>query len=74
MIRATGLSAGTGLAAGGVDGGGLWEAQTRTGLQALLHAAALDHRAPAELCRWILDPAAAHDAVAIRLSTPEAAT
>ena len=40
----------------------------------LLHAAALDHRAPAELFRWTLDPAAAHDAVSILLSTPTAAT
>jgi type IV secretion system protein VirD4 len=74
MIRAAGLAAGTGLAAGGVDGGGFWEAKTRTALQALLHAAALDHRTPAELFRWTLDPAAAHDAVAILLSTPAAAT
>lgn len=74
MIRASGLAAGTGLAAGGVDGGGFWEAKTRTALQALLHAAALDHRSPGELFRWTLDPAAAHDAVSILLSTPTAAT
>jgi len=74
MIRAAGLAAGTGLAAGGVDGGGFWEAKTRTALQALLHAAALDHRPPAELFRWTLDPAAAHDAVSILLSTPAGAT
>jgi type IV secretion system protein VirD4 len=74
MIRAAGLAAGTGLAAGGVDGGGFWEAKTRTALQALLHAAALDHRPPAELFRWTLDPATAHDAVSILLSSPTAAT
>jgi len=74
MIRATGLAAGTGLATGGVDGGGFWEAKTRTALQSLLHAAALDHRPPADLFRWTLDPAAAHDAVSILLSTPAAAT
>ena len=74
MIRAAGLAAGTGLAAGGVDGGGFWEAKTRTALQALLHAAALDHRPPAELFRWTLDPASAHDAVSILLSTPAGAT
>lgn len=74
MIRATGLAAGTGLGAGGVDGGSFWEAKTRTALQSLLHAAALDHRPPAELFRWTLDPAAAHDAVAILLSNPKAAT
>ncbi|MET0860353.1 MAG: TraM recognition domain-containing protein [Microbacterium sp.] len=74
MIRAAGLAAGTGLAAGGVDGGGFWEAKTRTALQALLHAAALDRRPPAELFRWTLDPATAHDAVSILLSSPTAAT
>ena len=65
MIRATGLAAGTGLSAGGVEGGGFWEGKTRTALQALLHAAALDHRPPSELFRWTLDPSAAADAVAI---------
>jgi type IV secretion system protein VirD4 len=74
MIRAAGLAAGTGLAAGGVDGGGFWEAKTRTALQALLHAAALDKRKPAELFRWTLDPASAHDAVSILLSAPTAAS
>ncbi|GAA3585943.1 hypothetical protein GCM10022198_06540 [Klugiella xanthotipulae] len=74
MIRATGLAAGTGLSAGGVEGGGFWEAKTRTALQALLHAAALDHRPPAELFRWTLDPAAAADAVAILTAHPNAAT
>lgn len=74
MIRATGLAAGTGLSAGGVDAGGFWEAKTRTALQSMLHAAALDHRPPAELFRWTLDPSAAHDAVSILLSNPNAAT
>lgn len=74
MIRATGLAAGTGLSAGGVDGGGFWEAKTRTALQSLLHAAALDRRPPAELFRWTLDPSASHDAVSILLSNPKAAT
>lgn len=74
MIRATGLAAGTGLSAGGVDGGGFWEGKTRTALQALLHAAALDHRPPAELFRWTLDPTAAADAVAILTAHPNAAT
>ncbi|RXZ68081.1 type IV secretory system conjugative DNA transfer family protein [Agromyces albus] len=74
MIRATGLAAGTGLTSGGVDGGGFWEAKTRSALQSLLHAAALDRRPPSELFRWTLDPAAAHDAVSILLSTPTAAT
>ena len=74
MIRATGLAAGTGLSAGGVEGGGFWEGKTRTALQALLHAAALDHRPPAELFRWTLDPSAAADAVAILTGHPGAAT
>ncbi|GAA3668951.1 type IV secretory pathway TraG/TraD family ATPase VirD4 [Yimella lutea] len=73
MIRATGLAAGTGLSAGGVEGGDFWEGKTRTALQALLHAAALDHRTPAELFRWTLDPAAASDAVAILTANPNAA-
>ena len=74
MIRATGLAAGTVLSAGGVEGGDFWEGKTRTALQALLHAAALDHRTPAELFRWTLDPAAASDAVAILTANPKAAT
>ena len=74
MIRATGLAAGTGLSAGGVEGGDFWEGKARTALQALLHAAALDHRTPAELFRWTLDPAAASDAVAILTANPKAAT
>lgn len=73
MIRATGLAAGTGLGGGGVDNGGFWEGKTRTALQALLHAAALDHRPPSELFRWTLDPSAAADAVAILTSNPGAA-
>lgn len=73
MIRATGLAAGTGLSAGGVEGGGFWEGKTRTALQALLHAAALDRRGPGELFRWTLDPAAAADAVAILTASPRAA-
>ncbi|WP_454115669.1 type IV secretory system conjugative DNA transfer family protein [Microbacterium lacticum] len=74
MIRATGLASGTGLSAGGVEGGGFWEGKTRTALQALLHAAALDGRDAAELFRWTLDPSAAADAVAILVASPHAAT
>ncbi|MCA9767406.1 MAG: TraM recognition domain-containing protein [Gemmatimonadetes bacterium] len=73
MIRATGLAAGTGLSAGGVEGGGFWEGKTRTALQALLHAAALDQLPPAELFRWTLNPSAAADAVAILTGNPRAA-
>ena len=74
MIRATGLASATGLSAGGVEGGGFWEGKTRTALQALLHAAALDGRSPAELFRWTLDPSAAAEAVAILTISPNAAT
>ncbi|WP_137843353.1 TraM recognition domain-containing protein [Microbacterium sp. 2FI] len=74
MVRAAGLASATGLSAGGVEGGGFWEAKTRTALQALLHAAALDNRSPAELFRWTLDPAAAGDAVAILFTHSSAAT
>lgn len=74
MIRAAGLASGTGLAAGGVDSGGFWEAKTRTALQALLHAAALAGTLPSELFRWTLDPAVASEAVAILVNDPRAAT
>ncbi|HEY9562733.1 MAG TPA: TraG/TraD/VirD4 family protein, partial [Nocardioides sp.] len=74
MIRATGLASATGLSAGGVESGGFWEGKTRTALQALLHAAALDHRSPAELFAWTLSPSSAADAVAILASHTGAAT
>lgn len=73
MIRATGLASATGLSSGGVEGGDFWEGKTRTALQALLHAAALDHRTPAELFRWTLDPSGAAEAVAILTGSPRAA-
>lgn len=73
MIRATGLASATGLSTGGVESGGFWEGKTRTALQALLHAAALDHRSPSELFAWTLSPSAAADAVAILSSHPDAA-
>ncbi|MGB3955331.1 MAG: TraM recognition domain-containing protein [Brooklawnia sp.] len=73
MIRANGLAAATGLSSGGVESGGFWEGKTRTALQALLHAAALDGRPPAELFRWTLDPSSAAEAVAILSSNPDAA-
>ncbi|MDS2172411.1 TraM recognition domain-containing protein [Nesterenkonia sp. CL21] len=74
MIRATGLASATGLSAGGVESGGFWEGKTRTALQALLHAAALDGRPPSELFRWTLDPTAAAEAVAILTNSTHAAT
>jgi type IV secretory pathway TraG/TraD family ATPase VirD4 len=74
MIRATGLASATGLSSGGVESGGFWEGKTRTALQALLHAAALDRRTPRELFAWTLSPPSASDAVAILSSHPQAAT
>ena len=68
MIRATGLASATGLSTGGVESGGFWEGKTRTALQALLHAAALDDRSPRELFSWTLSPSAAADAVLILAS------
>ncbi len=73
MIRATGLASATGLSTGGVESGGFWEGKTRTALQALLHAAALDQRSPSELFAWTLSPSAAADAVAVLSSHPRAA-
>ena len=73
MIRATGLASATGLSTGGVESGGFWEGKTRTALQSLLHAAALDNRNPSELFTWTLSPSAAADAVAILSSHPNAA-
>ncbi|MFD4323573.1 TraM recognition domain-containing protein [Nocardioides sp. NPDC058538] len=73
MIRATGLASATGLSAGGVESGGFWEGKTRTALQALLHAAALDGRTPAELFSWTLSPSTAADAVAILANHRDAA-
>lgn len=74
LIDDEGIDAATGLGDGGVDGGGFWEGKTRVELQALLHAAALDNRSPAELFRWTLDPSAAADAVAILHASTRAAT
>jgi len=73
MNRATGLASVTGLSTGGVESGGFWEGKTRTALQALLHAAALDHRHPSELFAWTLSPSAAADAVANLSSRSHAA-
>ncbi|EGD44029.1 putative TraG-family protein [Nocardioidaceae bacterium Broad-1] len=73
MIRATGLASATGLSSGGVEGGGFWEGKTRTALQTLLHAAALDRRTPRELYAWTLNPALAGEAVNILASSPGAA-
>ncbi|GAB3034133.1 hypothetical protein GCM10027052_09640 [Parafrigoribacterium mesophilum] len=74
MIRATGLAASTGLAGVGVENGGFWEGKTRTAIQALLHAAALDSRDACDLYRWALNPTAAADAVRILQTNTRAAS
>lgn len=73
MIRANGLAASTGLSSGGVESGGFWEGKTRSALQALLHAAALEHLSTRSLFEWSLSPSAANDAVGILASHPGAA-
>jgi type IV secretory pathway TraG/TraD family ATPase VirD4 len=73
MIRATGLASATGIGGQGVENGSFWEGKTRTALQALLHAAALDHRDSATLFAWTLDPLAATDALTILRTHPRAA-
>lgn len=73
MIRAAGLSSSTGLSSGGVESGGFWEGKTRSALQALLHAAALEKLSTRTLFEWSLSPSAAADAVGILSSHPAAA-
>lgn len=65
MIRATGLASSTGLSSGGTDSGGFWEGRARAVIQALLHAAALDHLPTRVLFEWSLSATAAMDAVGI---------
>ena len=74
IIRAAALAASTGLSSGGVESGGFWEGKTRTALQALLHAAALERVPTRVLYEWSLSPAAAADAVGILSGHPAAAT
>lgn len=70
MIRARALAAGSGR---GVESGDFWQAQTESVLRALLHAAALDDRAPGQLYRWSLSPAASGQAVQVLTNAPGAA-
>ncbi|MFI8528161.1 type IV secretory system conjugative DNA transfer family protein [Promicromonospora sukumoe] len=74
MIRATGLASATGLGGGSTENGGFWEGMTRSALQAMLHAAALDGRSARDLFAWSNSPSAAEDAAAILASHPDAAT
>jgi len=70
MIRANALCADAGE---GTESGAFWRQQTVSAVRCLLHAAALDDRAPADLYRWSLSPAAAKDAVDILVHAPAAA-
>jgi len=65
MIRATGLASSTGLSSGSTESGGFWEGRARAVLQALLHAAALDHLPTRVLYEWSLSANSAMDAVGI---------
>jgi type IV secretion system protein VirD4 len=73
MIRAAGLASSTGLSSGGTESGGFWEGRARSALQALLHAAALDHLPTRVLFEWSLSAPAAMDAVGILASHSGAA-
>src|SRR5262249_25165738 len=57
----------------GMENGAFWNQQCLTATRCLLHAAALDHRAPVELYRWSLSPLVAEEAVSILRSNPAAA-
>ena len=68
MIRANALCA---ESAGGTESGSFWKQQTTMAVRCLLHAAALEDRAPVDLYRWSLSPAAAKEAVDILVHAPE---
>lgn len=70
MIRARALCADAG---GGTDNASFWTQQTLSAVRCLLHAAALDNRSAADLYRWSLTPAAAHEAVEVLADHPGAA-
>lgn len=71
LVRAAALCADAGRE---VESGGFWRQQTQTVLRCLLHAAALGERAPTDLYRWSLAPAAAREAVDILVQAFAAAT
>jgi type IV secretion system protein VirD4 len=70
MIRSNALCA---ESAGGTESGSFWKQQTTMAVRCLLHAAALEDRAPVDLYRWSLSPAAAKEAVDILVHAPAAA-
>jgi type IV secretion system protein VirD4 len=70
MIRAKALTAG---AASGTTDSSFWQSSAEAAVRALLHAAALGARTPADLYRWSLSAAWAREAVMILASHPKAA-
>jgi type IV secretion system protein VirD4 len=70
MIRAKALTAG---AAAGTTDSSFWQSSAEAAVRALLHAAALGDRAPADLFRWSLSAAWAREAVMILSTHPKAA-
>jgi type IV secretion system protein VirD4 len=71
MIRARALTAG---AASGTTDSSFWQSSAEAAVRALLHAAALGDRTPADLYRWSLSAAWAREAVMILATHPLAAT
>jgi type IV secretion system protein VirD4 len=71
MIRAKALTAG---AASGTTDSSFWQSSAEAAVRALLHAAALGDRTPADLYRWSLSAAWAREAVMILATHPKAAT
>jgi len=69
MLRAEALVADSGRS--GVENGTFWRTQALSVVRALLHAAALDGRSPANLYRWSHAAAGAKEAVAILADHPD---
>src|ERR1035437_3530615 len=70
MIRAKALTAG---AAGGTTDSSFWQSSAEAAVRALLHAAALGDRTPADLFRWSLSAAWAREAGMVLSTHPKAA-
>jgi len=70
MIRAEALVADAGRA--GVENANFWRTQALSATRCMLHAAALDGRAPADLYRWSHAAGAAKEATSILASHPSA--
>jgi type IV secretion system protein VirD4 len=71
MIRAKALTTG---AASGTTDSTFWQSSAEAAVRALLHAAALGNRTPADLHRWSLSAAWAREAVMILATHTKAAT